>query len=148
MQQPSQSPQHAGRWWQLLFGIICMTMIANLQYGWTLFVNPIDAKFHWGRAAIQVAFSIFVLMETWLVPIEGYIVDRFGPRLVVVAGGVLCGVAWALNSFADSLPLLYAAAAIGGVGAGAVYGTCVGNALKLFPDRRGLPPGPTPAGLG
>jgi MFS transporter, OFA family, oxalate/formate antiporter len=138
----------SGRWWQLVFGIICMTMIANLQYGWTLFVNPIDAKYHWGRAAIQVAFSIFVLMETWLVPVEGYLVDRFGPRLVVVVGGILCGIAWALNSIASSLPLLYVAAAIGGIGAGAVYGTCVGNALKLFPDRRGLAAGLTAAGFG
>jgi len=63
---------------QLVVGIFCMAMIANLQYGWTLFVNPIDAKFHWGRASIQVAFSIFVLLETWLVPVEGYLVDRFG----------------------------------------------------------------------
>ena len=64
-----------GRWFQLFIGIICMSMIANLQYGWTLFVNPIDEKFGWGRSAIQVAFTIFVLTETWLVPIEGYLVD-------------------------------------------------------------------------
>ena len=83
----------SGRWLQLIIGIVCMVMIANLQYGWTLFVGPIDAKYHWGRAAIQVAFSIFVLTETWLVPIEGWFVDRFGPRIVVVVGGVLVGIA-------------------------------------------------------
>src|SRR5438874_2125002 len=149
-QQSAAASQGAlsGRWWQLLFGIICMTMIANLQYGWTLFVNPLDVKFHWGRAAIQVAFTIFVLTETWLVPIEGYLVDRFGPRPVVVIGGILCAIAWAMNSVADSLPFLYLAAAIGGIGAGAVYGTCVGNAVKLFPDRRGLAAGLTAAGFG
>src|SRR4029079_8859032 len=114
----------ATRWGQLIFGIICMVMTANLQYGWTLFVNPIDAKFHWGRAAIQVAFSIFVLTETWLVPVERWVVDRFGPKIVVLIGGILVGIAWMLNSVADSLALLYIAAAIGGVGAGAVYGTC------------------------
>src|SRR5437868_14981983 len=148
--QTAAAPQGmlAGRWWQLLFGIICMTMIANLQYGWTLFVNPIDAKFHWGRAAIQVAFTIFVLTETWLVPIEGYLVDRFGPRPVVLVGGVLCGIGWVMNSFADSLALLYFAAAVSGIGAGAVYGTCVGNALKWFADRRGLAAGLTAAGFG
>src|SRR5438477_9371100 len=97
----------AGRWGQLIIGIVCMSMIANLQYGWTLFVNPMDAKFHWGRAAIQVAFTIFVLTETWLVPIEGYLVDKFGPRLVVIVGGVLCAIAWAINSVADSLTVLY-----------------------------------------
>src|SRR5215212_9084716 len=122
------------RWVQLIIGIACMVMIANLQYGWTLFVLPIDAKYHWGRAAIQVAFSIFVLTETWLVPVEGWFVDRFGPKLVVLFGGILVGIAWVLNAFADSLTLLYVAAAIGGVGAGAVYGTCIGNALKWFPD--------------
>jgi len=136
------------RWWQLAFGIICMVMIANLQYGWTLFVLPIDAKYHWGRAAIQVAFSIFVLTETWLVPVEGWFVDRFGPKLVVLIGGILVGIAWVLNAIADSLTLLYIAAAIGGIGAGAVYGTCIGNALKWFPDRRGLCAGLTAAGFG
>jgi OFA family oxalate/formate antiporter-like MFS transporter len=137
-----------GRWWQLLFGVICMSMIANLQYGWTLFVNPIDEKYEWGRAAIQVAFTIFVLTETWLVPIEGYLVDKYGPRIVVVISSVLVGLSWVMNSFADSLTMLYIAAAIGGIGAGAVYGTCVGNALKWFPDRRGLASGLTAMGFG
>ena len=136
------------RWVQLAFGIVCMVMIANLQYGWTLFVLPIDAKYQWGRAAIQVAFSIFVLTETWLVPVEGWFVDRFGPKIVVLIGGILVGIAWVMNAFADSLTLLYIAAAIGGVGAGAVYGTCIGNALKWFPDRRGLCAGLTAAGFG
>src|SRR6478735_1980467 len=138
----------AGRWLQLAIGIVCMVMIANLQYGWTLFVTPIDQKYHWGRPAIQVAFSIFVLTETWLVPIEGWFVDRFGPKIVVMIGGILVGIAWPLNSVADSLPMLYIAAAIGGIGAGAVYGTCIGNALKWFPDRRGLAAGLTAAGFG
>jgi len=136
------------RWGQLFMGIICMAMIANLQYGWTLFVNPIADKHGWSRAAIQVAFTIFVLTETWLVPIEGYLVDKFGPRPVVLAGGVLCALGWVLNSYADTLTMLYIAAAIGGIGAGAVYGTCVGNALKWFPDRRGLAAGLTAAGFG
>jgi OFA family oxalate/formate antiporter-like MFS transporter len=138
----------ASPWIQLIVGVICMVMIANLQYGWTLFVGPIDAKYHWGRASIQVAFTIFVLLETWLVPVEGYLVDRFGPRWVVVIGGALCGVAWAINSVADSLPMLYFAAAIAGLGAGAVYGTCIGNAVKWFPGRRGLAAGLTAAGFG
>jgi OFA family oxalate/formate antiporter-like MFS transporter len=136
------------RWFQLLVGIVGMVMIANLQYGWTLFVGPIDNTYHWGRAAIQVAFTLFVLTETWLVPFEGYLVDRFGPRLLVGIGGVLVGIAWALNSVADSLTLLYVGAVVGGVGAGIVYGTAVGNALKWFPDRRGLAAGLTAAGFG
>jgi OFA family oxalate/formate antiporter-like MFS transporter len=132
----------------LTIGVICMACVANLQYGWTLFVNPIDEKFHWGRSAIQVAFTVFVLVETWLIPIEGYLVDRFGPRWVVMAGAFLVAISWAINSTASSLPVLYTAAAIGGIGTGCVYGTCVGNALKWFPGRRGLAAGITAAGFG
>ena len=141
-------PTIASPWIQLLIGIVCMASVANLQYGWTLFVNPMDAKYHWGRASIQIAFTIFVLLETWLVPVEGYLVDRFGPRWIVVVGGVLCGLAWAINSVASSLAMLYFAAALGGIGAGAVYGTCIGNAVKWFPGRRGLAAGLTAAGFG
>ncbi len=136
------------RWGQLVFGIICMVMIANLQYGWTLFVGPIDQKYHWGRALIQTAFTIFVLTETWLVPFEGYLIDKFGPRIMISGSGVLVAIAWVINSVADSLPLLYLGAAIGGIGAGVIYGGSVGNALKWFPDRRGLAAGLTAAGFG
>jgi MFS transporter, OFA family, oxalate/formate antiporter len=138
----------ANPWVQLVLGVICMACVANLQYGWTLFVNPIDAKYHWGRSAIQIAFTIFVLIETWLVPVEGYLVDKFGPKWVVLGGGILVAIAWALNSTAGSLTVLYFAAAIGGVGTGCVYGTCVGNALKWFPGRRGLAAGITASGFG
>jgi MFS transporter, OFA family, oxalate/formate antiporter len=138
----------ATRWGQLVFGIICMVMTANLQYGWTLFVTPIDNKYHWGRASIQVAFSIFVLAETWLVPFEGYLIDKFGPKLMVGIAGGLIAIAWAMNAYADSLTLLYVGAVIGGVGAGIIYGASVGNALKWFPDRRGLAAGLTAAGFG
>jgi MFS transporter, OFA family, oxalate/formate antiporter len=136
------------RWRQLVFGIICMVMIANLQYGWTLFVGPIDEKYQWGRAAIQIAFTIFVLTETWLVPIEGYLIDKFGPRIMISGSGALVAIAWVVNSVADSLFLLYVGAAIGGIGAGVIYGGSVGNALKWFPDRRGLAAGLTAAGFG
>src|SRR5207248_1124762 len=109
---------------------------------------PIDAKYHWGRAAIQLAFTLFVVTETWLVPIEAWFVDKYGPRAVIMFGGVMITLAWVLNSYASSLSLLYIGAVIGGIGAGSVYGTCVGNALKWFPDRRGLAAGATAAGFG
>ena len=114
-----------------------MVMIANLQYGWTLFIDPIEEKYHWSRAAIQVAFTIFIVTETWLQPIGGYLIDRFGPRVMVCSGGALVATAWAINSVADSLTLFYLAAIITGLGASPIFGATVGNALKWFPDRRG-----------
>ena len=108
--QTTATPMAEGknfRWLQLAMGIVCMAMIANLQYGWTLFVDPIDAKYHWGRAAIQLAFTLFVVTETWLVPVEAWFVDKYGPSIVVRFGGVMIAIAWVLNSYADSLVLLY-----------------------------------------
>ena len=97
----------SNRWVQLLFGVVCMAMVANLQYGWTIFVNPIDARYHWGKAAIQVAFTIFILLETWLVPFEAYLADHFGPRPLVMVGAVLIALCWIVYSRAATLGVLY-----------------------------------------
>jgi OFA family oxalate/formate antiporter-like MFS transporter len=145
---PQTSSILAKPWTQLVIGIICMVMVANLQYGWTLFVGPIGTKFGWTKAAIQVTFTLFVLFETWLVPLEGYIVDKIGPRWMIVGGGLLAGLCWVGNSFASSLSGFYFWGIVGGIGAGAVYGTCIGNAVKWFPGRRGLAAGLTAAGFG
>src|SRR6201985_2948544 len=139
---------NAKAWTQLIIGIVCMDCVANLQYGGEWLGDPIDAKYHWGRPAIQATFTVFVAIETWLIPVEGYLVDRFGPRWVVIGGSILVAIAWVINSSAASLPVLYFAAAVGGVGTGCVYGTCVGNALKWFPGRRGLAAGITASGFG
>jgi len=142
----------ANRWSQLWLGVACMVLIANLQYGWTLFVNPMNKANGWSLSAIQVAFSIFIATETWLTPIEGWLVDHLGPRrgppIMIGFGGLLVGIAWVINSYATSLGVLYVGAAISGTGAGAIYATCVGNAVKWFPDRRGLAVGLTAAGFG
>jgi MFS transporter, OFA family, oxalate/formate antiporter len=140
------------RWVQLVSVIVCMVMIANLQYGWTLFVNPINKAHGWSIASIQFAFSIFIALETWLTPIQGWFVDilgpRRGPKLVVALGGILVAAGWVINSMADSLEMLYLGAVVGGTGGGAVYATSVGHAVKWFPDRRGLAVGLTAAGYG
>lgn len=145
-------PTNSYRWLQLIGAILCMVLIANLQYGWTLFVDPINKSHGWSIAAIQVAFSIFIALETWLTPIEGWIVDslgpRHGPKYVVAFGGIMVALGWIISSKADTLTLLYLGAAVGGVGGGAVYATCVGMAVKWFPDRRGLAVGLTAAGYG
>jgi MFS transporter, OFA family, oxalate/formate antiporter len=140
------------RWAQLIIGIVCMILIANLQYGWTLFVTPMSQAHGWDVAAIQVAFSIFIALETWFTPIHGWIADWLGPhrgpRVVVAVGGVLVAIGWMINSYALSLPQLYAGAVVSGIGGGAVYSVCVGNAVKWFADRRGLAVGLTAAGYG
>src|ERR1700688_997845 len=105
-------------WLQLVMGVICMAMVANLQYGWTLFVNPMDAKHHWGKVAIQFAFTLFVLIETWLVPFEAYFADRYGPRPLVMIGAFLIAASWIVYARAESLTGLYSGAAIGGIGTG------------------------------
>jgi OFA family oxalate/formate antiporter-like MFS transporter len=143
---------NATRWTQLASCIVCMILIANLQYGWTLFVNPINKAQGWSIASIQFAFSIFIALETWLTPIEGWIVDvlgpRRGPKLVVAFGGIMVALGWIINSYAQSLEMLYLGAVVGGTGGGAVYATSVGQAVKWFPDRRGLAVGLTAAGYG
>jgi OFA family oxalate/formate antiporter-like MFS transporter len=140
------------RWIQLIICILCMVLIANLQYGWTFFVNPIAKTHGWSLASIQFAFSIFIALETWLTPVEGWIVDslgpRLGPKLVVAFGGIMVALGWIINSYAQSLEMLYLGAVIGGIGGGAVYATSVGQAVKWFPDRRGLAVGLTAAGYG
>jgi OFA family oxalate/formate antiporter-like MFS transporter len=148
----SALPSLSGRWVQLWLGVLCMALIANLQYAWTLFVDPMHVARGWGLAEIQWAFSIFIATETWLTPAAGAIVDRLGPRrgpsLTIAAGGLLVGIGWVVNAYADSLVYLYIGAAVSGTGAGAIYATCVGNAVKWFPDRRGLAVGLTAAGFG
>jgi OFA family oxalate/formate antiporter-like MFS transporter len=136
------------RWGQLAVGIGAMMAIANLQYAWTLFTIPLTRELGTTLAAVQVAFTLFVLAETWLVPFEGYLVDRLGARVVVSVGGVLVGVSWVWSGLTHSLGGLYMAYALGGVGAGAVYGSCIGTVLKWFPDRRGLAAGLTAGAFG
>jgi oxalate/formate antiporter len=136
------------RWSQLVFGAACMVAASNIQYSWTQFVPEIQEAHGWERAAIQTAFSIFVVVQTWCTPFVGALIDRYGPRALVLFGGVLTGLAWVINSYATSLPGFYAGSIVGGLGVGAVYATCINNAIKWFPDKRGLAVGLTAAGYG
>jgi OFA family oxalate/formate antiporter-like MFS transporter len=149
---PTPTGMPPGRWAQLWLGVLCMMLIANLQYAWTLFVGPIRDAHGWSLADIQWAFTIFIATETWITPFAGYAVDkmgpRTGPRLMIMLGGIGVGIGWIMNAYAGSLTMLYAAAAVSGLGAGGIYATCVGNAVKWFPDRRGLAVGLTAAGFG
>ena len=138
----------SNRWIILFFSILSMVAVANFQYGWTLFVPPLQKHLKTEQALIQVTFTIFVLLETWLVPFEGWLVDTFGPKLLVMIGGVLAGIGWVGSGKAESLTALYLSYAFAGLGAGIVYGTAIGSALKWFPDHRGLAAGLTAAGFG
>jgi oxalate/formate antiporter len=146
----SSAPREAdgSRWSQLAFGVACMVAASNIQYSWTQFVPEIQKAHGWERAAIQTAFSIFVVVQTWCTPFVGALIDRLGPRTLVLFGGVLTGLAWVINSYATSLTGFYVGAIVGGLGVGSVYATCINNAIKWFPDKRGLAVGLTAAGYG
>lgn len=146
---PSSEDVPAWRWLQLAAGILGMIAVANFQYAWTLFVLPLHQRHGWSEEAIQAALYLFFIQaQTWLVPVEGYLADRFGARRLLLAGGLLAGAAWVLNAWTTSLLVLYAAQALSGCGSGIVYSISVGIALKWFPDRRGLAAGLTAAAFG
>ena len=136
------------RWVQLVAGIVAMMAIANLQYAWTLFTTPLTESLNTTLPMVQWAFAGFILAETWLVPFEGYMVDKLGPRVMLSIGGVLVGAGWVGAGRAASVEELIALYTLGGVGAGVVYGGTIGNALKWFPDHRGLCVGLTSGAYG
>jgi OFA family oxalate/formate antiporter-like MFS transporter len=139
------------RWFRLASAAVAMIMIANFQYAWTLFVKPLIAghpEQHWKLSDVGLAFSIFIVCQTWLMPVAGWLIDRIGPRFMMTLGGLLCGSGWAMMSQANSLPALYTFYAAAGVGAALVYCGSMGVALKWFPDKRGLAAGITAAAFG
>jgi MFS transporter, OFA family, oxalate/formate antiporter len=139
------SPLH-NRWAQLAAGTAAMMAVANFQYAWTLFIPPLVSERGWDGAQVANALAIyFTPAQTWLVPFAGYLAERFGPRRLMIAGGAMAGVAWIVNAQTTSLAVLNAAQLFSGCGSGIVYSISVGNALKWFPDRRGLAAGLTAA---
>jgi OFA family oxalate/formate antiporter-like MFS transporter len=136
------------RWFQLVASLIAMIMIANLQYAWTLFVKPIQQDNGWILSDVQWAFTLFILFQTWIQPLEGWLIDRLGPRFFISAAGVLCGAGWAGLGYATTLPMLYTLYAAAGIGAALVYSGSIGSALKWFRERRGLASGIMAAGFG
>ena len=136
------------RWFQLIASLIAMIMIANLQYAWTLFVQPLQAGTGWKLSDIQFAFTLFILFQTWVQPLDGWLIDRLGPRGFISAAGLLCGLGWAGMGYATTLPMLYALYCLAGTGAAFVYSGSIGSALKWFKEKRGLASGIMAAGFG
>lgn len=136
------------RWFQLVASLIAMIMIANLQYSWTLFVEPMRTATGWKLSDIQWAFTLFILFQTWVQPAQGFLIDRLGPRLFTTIAGVLCGIGWTGLGLVTSLPMLYALYVVAGIGAALIYGGCIGSALKWFTTQRGFAAGLIAAGFG
>jgi len=136
------------RWAQLTASLVAMIMIANLQYAWTLFVEPIRHATGWKLSDVQWGFTVFIVFETWIMPLEGWVIDRMGPRIFTTIAGVLCGVGWSGLAFATTRWQLYGFYAVAGIGAAFVYSGSIASALKWFPDRRGLASGIIAGGFG
>jgi MFS transporter, OFA family, oxalate/formate antiporter len=136
------------RWFQLAASLIAMIMIANLQYAWTLFVTPLQKGTGWTLTEIQLAFTLFIFFQTWVQPIDGFLIDRLGPRGFITVAGLLCGLGWAGMGYATTLPMLYVLYCVAGTGAAFVYSGSIGSALKWFKERRGLAAGIMAAGFG
>lgn len=136
------------RWFQLVASLIAMIMIANLQYAWTLFVKPLQDGNGWKLSDVQWAFTLFVLFQTWVQPLQGWLIDRMGPRIFITVAGVLCAVGWGGLGYVTTLPMLYTLYAVAGVGAALVYGGSIGLTLKWFKANRGLASGIMAAGFG
>jgi OFA family oxalate/formate antiporter-like MFS transporter len=136
------------RWFQLVVSLIAMIMIANLQYAWTLFVRPLQAGTGWALTDVQFAFTLFIAFQTWVQPLDGWFIDKLGPRGFITVAGLLCGLGWAGMGSATSLPMLYVLYCTAGMGAAFVYSASIGSALKWFKDRRGLASGIMAAGFG
>ena len=137
------------RWIQLLLGMICMIVISSPQYVWALFTRPMTAELGVDLAQLQVAFSLLIVLQTFLSPCQGFLIDRFGPRALLSVGAVLTGLSWTLAARADSLTSLYLTyGVLGGIGTGIVYIGVVGHMVQWFPDRRGFATGMVAAGYG
>src|SRR5580704_6472717 len=147
--ETKQSKSQSNRWVQLLLGVIAMMTISSPQYVWTLFTGPLNQKLGTTLAEIQVTFSLLIVLQTFFSPFQAYLVDRFGPKLLILVGAIMSGGSWVLSSYADSLTALYISyGVIGGFGTGIIYVGIIGLVVRWFPDRRGLATGLAAAGYG
>src|SRR5215467_3529002 len=144
-----KSKSQSNRWIQLLLGLVAMMAISSPQYVWTLFTGPLNQKLGTTLAEIQVTFSLLIVLQTFFSPFQAYLVDRFGPKLLISIGAIMSGGSWVLSSYANSLAALYISyGIIAGFGTGIIYVGIIGLVVRWFPDRRGLATGLAAAGYG
>jgi MFS transporter, OFA family, oxalate/formate antiporter len=147
--EPVRSGTQTTRWIQLLLGVIAMMAISSPQYVWTLFTGPLNQRLGTTLAEIQVTFSLLIVLQTFLSPFQAYLVDRFGPKLLISIGAILSGGSWVLSAYVSNVILLYITyGVIGGFGTGIIYVGIIGLMVRWFPDRRGLATGLAAAGYG
>src|SRR5580693_1310399 len=140
---------YLNRWNQLVLGVIAMMAISSPQYVWTLFTGPLNQKLGTSLAQLQWTFSLLIILQTWFSPFQAYLVDRFGPRLLISVGALLSGGSWILSASVDNIWALYLTyGLIGGFGTGIIYVGIIGLMVRWFPDRRGLATGLAAAGYG
>jgi oxalate/formate antiporter len=126
-----------------------MMSISSPQYVWTLFTKSFQDGLGTTLPAIQITFSILIVLQTWLSPLQGYLVDKFGPRVLIAFGCALSGAGWITSAYATSLIGLYLTYGLFcGVGTGIVYVGIIGLMVRWFPDRRGFATGMVAAGYG
>jgi len=143
------APAQQNRWMQLILGLICMMAISSPQYVWTLFTKPLMAQLAVSLTQLQVTFSVFIVLQTFLSPLQGYLIEKFGPKLLLATGAVMTGLSWVLASSADTLMSVYLTyGVLGGIGTGIIYVGIVGLMVAWFPDRRGMAAGVVAAGYG
>ena len=143
------NPVMRSRWIQLLLGLVCMIVISSPQYVWTLFTQPLMGSLHASLAQIQITFSLLIVVQTFLSPCQGLLVDKFGPRALLSVGGALTGLGWVLAARASTLPDLYLTyGLLCGIGTGIVYVGVIGHMVLWFPARRGFATGIAAAGYG
>ncbi len=149
-QQPAlPSAWYMNRWWQMVLGFVAMMSISSPQYVWTLFVKPLQTNLGVSLAQLQVTFSLLIVLQTWCSPIQAWLVDRFGPRLLISIGCAMSGLAWVLSAYVSNIWALYFTyGVIGGFGTGIVYVGIIGHMVRWFPDRRGFAAGVAAAGYG
>jgi OFA family oxalate/formate antiporter-like MFS transporter len=137
------------RWIQLFLGLVCMMAISSPQYVWTLFTKPLMTQLGVSLTQVQITFSIFIVLQTFLSPLQGYLIETFGPKLLLAVGAVMTGLSWVLASSADTLISVYVTyGLLGGIGTGIIYVGIIGLMVAWFPDRRGMAAGVVAAGYG